>query len=404
MLQKITAIAWKDTIIRFSSWSEFLFFLILPITFTVLLSGGLGGGQGEPVDARIALLVVREDASEPAEALLAALATSDAVRVMERERAEAEELFADEFASALLIVPQGFGEAVLAGKTAVLTLQQLPNNNNAVIAGRAVETAVGEISRPWLAAQNSLGEAEQIAPFADSTARMAYFQQGVQLAGAELDQAPTRLIITQPERALVEAVGWDQAAHQSAGQLITWVFIPLLGTSGIFAYERYKGTLRRLFVTPTRQATFLLGTIGGQYGAAIVQMAILVGFGMLVMGVNWGQSPLGLALVLLSFGLASVAFGVMLGTFIRTESQASNLSIMLGMSMALLGGCWFPLELFPPAAQTAAHVLPTTWAMQGLTDLVMRGGGVADVMLETAVLGGFAILFFVVGIGRFRYE
>lgn len=404
MLQKITAIAWKDTIIRFSSWSELLFFLILPIVFTVLLSGGIGAGQSEPVDGRIALLVVREDASEPAEALLATLAESDAVRVEERERVEAEALFADKFAAALLIVPQGFGEAVLAGETAVLTLHQLPNNNNAVIAGRAVETAVGDISRPWLAAQTSLGEADQIAPFADDTAKIAYFRQGAELARAELAQAPSRLTITQPERALVEATGWNQAAHQSAGQLITWVFIPLLGTSGIFAYERYKGTLRRLFVTPTRQATFLLGTIAGQYGAAIVQMAVLVGFGLVVMGVNWGQSPLGLALVLLSFGLAAVAFGVMLGTFVRTEGQASNLSIMLGMSMALLGGCWFPLELFPAGAQTAAHVLPTTWAMRGLTDLVMRGGGVGDVWLETAVLCGFALLFFIVGIGRFRYE
>ena len=39
MLRKILAIAWKDAIIRFSSRSEILFFLVLPIVFTLILGG-----------------------------------------------------------------------------------------------------------------------------------------------------------------------------------------------------------------------------------------------------------------------------------------------------------------------------------------------------------------------------
>ena len=70
----------------------------------------------------------------------------------------------------------------------------------------------------------------------------------------------------------------DGAAHASSGQLITWVFIPLLGTSGVSAYERTVGTLRRLLTTPTKKATFLLGTITGQLGQAVVQMALLLLF------------------------------------------------------------------------------------------------------------------------------
>ena len=39
-MKKIFAIAWKDAIIRFASKSEWLFFVILPITFTFLIAGG----------------------------------------------------------------------------------------------------------------------------------------------------------------------------------------------------------------------------------------------------------------------------------------------------------------------------------------------------------------------------
>jgi ABC-2 type transport system permease protein len=74
------------------------------------------------------------------------------------------------------------------------------------------------------------------------------------------------------------------------------------------------------------------------------------------------------------------------------------------MVMALLGGCWWPLELFPEGLQQAVRVLPTTWAMDGLTDLTMRGGGLADVWLNAAVLVGFAAVFLAIGIWRFRYE
>lgn len=93
-----------------------------------------------------------------------------------------------------------------------------------------------------------------------------------------------------------------------------------------------------------------------------------------------------------------------MGTFVKSAGQANGLSIMAGMVMALMGGCWYPLELFPPAVQAAVHALPTTWAMQGMLDLVLRGRGLVDVLPEAGVLLGFAALFFAIGVWRFRYE
>jgi len=190
----------------------------------------------------------------------------------------------------------------------------------------------------------------------------------------------------------------------SAGQLITWVFIPLFGISALFAYERQQGTLRRLLTTPSHKATFLLGTISGQVAMALVQMLLLIGFGILVMKLNWGREPLALFVLLLAAALAAAAFGTTMGTFTKTESQASGLSIMFGMVFALMGGCWYPLELFPASMQNAVKILPTAWAMQGMLDLDVRGGGLIDILPEAGVLLGFAVVFFSVGVMRFRYE
>jgi len=182
------------------------------------------------------------------------------------------------------------------------------------------------------------------------------------------------------------------------------VFIPLIGLSGTFAYERQKGTLRRLMTTPTTRATFLFGTILAQVLTALLQMALLIGFGAFVMKVNWGQSPAALVIMLVASALAASALGTMLGTIVKTESQAMGLSIMLGMVMALLGGCWYPLELFPEVVRNIVKVLPTTWSMQGLLDILLRGGGVSAILPEAGVLLAFALVFFVIGVWRFKYE
>jgi ABC-2 type transport system permease protein len=265
-----------------------------------------------------------------------------------------------------------------------------------------VLTAIRRVSNPISAARNAVKQRESIQPFASDAEREAYFNSSIETAQSIQKDVPERVTLvtgnTQDE------VDYDPRANSSAGQLITWVFIPLFGISALFAYERQQGTLRRLLTTPSNKATFLLGTISGQVAMALVQMSLLVGFGILVMKLNWGRDPLALFVILLTSALAAAAFGTTMGTFIKTEGQANGLSIMFGMVFALMGGCWYPMELFPATIQNIVKILPTTWAMQGMLDLVLRGGGLRDILPEAGVLLGFAAIFFSVGVWRFRYE
>ena len=202
----------------------------------------------------------------------------------------------------------------------------------------------------------------------------------------------------------MDEIDYDPRANSSAGQMITWVFIPLFGISSLFAYEREKGTLRRILVSPTSRATFLLGTIITAVIWALVQMLLLILFGIFAMKLPWGQSPLALALVLTSSALAAAAIGVAMGAFIKSEGQAQGLSIMLGMVMGLLGGCWYPIELFPAVVQQAVKILPTRWAMEGTLDIVLRQQGLREVLPEAGVLLGFALVFLIIGIVGLNYR
>jgi ABC-2 type transport system permease protein len=266
---------------------------------------------------------------------------------------------------------------------------------------QALQASTAQLGSAVQAAQASLDQAEQMEPFGSPDEREAYFAASLARAEELIADPPARAETTQSPLATVEiATGFEQS---SPGQLVTWTLITLIGAAEVFVGERLGGTLRRLLVTPNTKAIINLGKISGRLVMGLVQMALLIGFGAIFLNVNWGRSWGALILIVLSFALAAVALGVLLGAFARTRGQASGLTILFSMLFAALGGAMWPLEVTPPAYQTAVKVLPTTWAMMGFNDIILRGQGVAQVLPEAGVLLLFAVVFFAVGVGRLRY-
>jgi ABC-2 type transport system permease protein len=397
-VKKIFAIFLKDTILRFTSPIEWGFFLILPIIFTFIL----GGGTGQSQDQRIFFYVVDQANSPLSSSLLSELEKSTAVRPGLVSLEEAEKDFDDSQISAVLIIPANFTLENLQSGSAEVELRQQPNNVRAFAIQQGVSAALTRISSVVDIAAASVSQAEALRPFPSEVEREVYFMASLDDAYTQLEAAPQR--ISEKQANTEDQVEYDPNANSAAGQMITWVFIPLIGLSAMFAMERQLGTLRRILVTPTSKATFLAGTVLGQVLTAVIQMAILIAFGALVLKLKWANAPSATALVVICSALAAGALGTMLGTFVKTEAQGNGLSIMIGMVMAMLGGCWYPIELFPQVMRSAAQALPTYWSMQGMLDILVRGQGVEGILLESGVLLGFALVFFLIGVLRFRYE
>ncbi|MCX8023975.1 MAG: ABC transporter permease [Thermanaerothrix sp.] len=395
-MRQILAIIRKDVLLRFSSPSEWLFFILLPVLFTFVLGMGNYGSDG-----KVALLVVDEAQNEVSARIIEALKDAPGLRPEVVSRTQAEERFLARKVDFWVYLPPELSvDRLMSGEPIRLWLYQQPNTLRALAVQRAVQTAVGEESLPFEAAHEAVVLAEQYGIFATKTERQQYFNEAHQLARTLWRQTPDRLEVIRPARAPV----YDPRAQASAGQLITWVFIPLFGISALLAYERNTGTLSRIMTTPTSRAIFLVGTIGGQVLMALVQMGLLVGFGVLVLRLPWARDLVALVLLLLTSALAAGAIGVFMGTWVRNEAQANSLSILMGMVMALLGGCWYPLEFFPAPVKTVVHVLPTTWALESMINYLMRGSTLQDLFPQLAVLTGFAVVFFVLGIWRLKRE
>jgi ABC-2 type transport system permease protein len=401
-MKKILNLAWNDIKIEFADRSTILFFFILPLIFTAVLGASFSGNSASDGDNRWLVPVVDQDQSDLSTNVIAELETSDILRPEVHSRAEAEQLLNDGEVAAILILPTGFETEVLSGNPVELELIRSPNDPNVLAIEQAIYTATGKVGNVVMAAANAVETTEKLEPFASIAARQAYFDESLEMAQDALaEPIAYSEITTAPETPRQYFTSFELS---SAGQLVTWTLITLLGASEVFVNERIGGTLRRLLSTPSEKATILSGKIGGRLSMGLLQMAVLIIAGALLFNINWGNSPLALAMVVFSFGLAAVALGVMLGAFAKTRSQASNLTVMFSMLMAALGGAWWQLEVTPPLYQKVVQIFPSTWAMKGFNEVMVRGGGPMDVLPITFVLLGFALIFFIIGVRRLRFE
>lgn len=397
-MRKLLALAWNHIRIEFEDRSTIVFYLILPIIFTVIVGSALGGGSG---DSRMAVLVVDEDRTAMSAELIGGLEASPVLRVSIESRDEAAQSLDDGKAVALVIIPAAFGDTLAAGKPIDLNLKSNPQDSRSLAVEQEINAVASHTSNAVQAALVSVAERERIKPFADAAEKQRYFDSSLKMARDVLKTPPARIEATQSSAATQEV---DSSTQSSAGQLVTWTMTTLLGVAGFLVYERVMGTSRRLAVTPTGKATILGGNILGRFALGVVQMIALIGFGALLLKVDWGRSPAALAVLIVTFALAATAFGVMLATFCKTMSQANGLAIMFSMLFAALGGCWWPLEITPPIYQTVVKVLPSTWAMQGFTDVIVRGKSLIDILPIAGILLIFAAVFFAIGIKRLRFD
>jgi ABC-2 type transport system permease protein len=352
----------KDIKVRFSSPLELVFFLVLPIVFTTVLAGT--GRQPDP-SAAAPLILVQDKAHDDASRMLAAaLRRVPDLRI--RQVTDPTELLR------------------LSDADVLLTLDP------AVPASTGLPFGVVVRLSPWRA---SAGQSAQLLRAYLTKARrgdLAASRGATAGSASAAASAPTSSAAT-PTFSSGDSVD-PNAATGSAGQIVTWVLVPLLGLGSTFVAERRRGTLRRILSTPTRRLSQVAGTAGAEVLAAVVQVAVLVSFGAIAFHLPWLSHPLALAGLTVSFCAAGAALGALFGMLCRTERQAGSLSLALALVLAIFGGCWYPASLFPASLQSVTRLDPAGWAMDGFLAVLAPGALSANVAKDAVSLVLFAAL------------
>lgn len=397
-MAKIFSIIKKDIRLYFATPVSLIFFIVLPIVFTTVLAVTTGSFSSGAI-----VLSYIDQANSPLSAsLLDELRKGGGLDAEVIDLAKAQSSFSKGQLDAYLLIPPDFStEAMLRGDLTVQLYQQ-PNRTSSQTIYQVLRLALTMLTSAQAKLNTVLQAYQRIHPEVTASELEKLGQELSAEIKLNLSEAPSRL--TESTSQVGDEVVYDPSISSSAGQLITWVFIPLVGLSGAMAYEREKSTLKRLLATPTSRITYFSATIFGQVLIALVQVSLLMVFGALVLKAPWLRRPIPTFLLLLAFSLASAGLGAFLGSIVRTESQASGISTSVGMIFALLSGAWFPIELFPKVMQNTAKIIPTYWGMQGLKDILISNKPIEQILPTIGILLGFAVVFLALGMVFFKTE
>ncbi len=402
-MHRLWGIVRTDFMRRFSSRLEWLFFLVLPLLFTAAVGVGLSGtmdsGNSPAEEVRVPLYVIQQDSGAPAEALLTALADVNL-------DVEIVDVLPDDTFG--LTIPTGFSAGLLAGENVTLTMRTRGDSNASPVVEQAVWAAQSRVGGAALVAKTGLAQAQESGLVTTTEGAALFFADLLTETLAATANPPVVTQVRWPEGVTVsndEDAMANSAEHASAGQVVTWVQITLLGVAEVLVDERLRGTLKRMLITPTSRVLILGSKLLATLAAGLAQITILLVGGDLLFKVGWGRAPLAVILVSFAFSLAVSGLGLFLATWLKTRSQASSLVVGLSMTMAALGGCWFPLEITPPVYRQVVQILPSTWALRAYEDILARSATLGDVLPAIAFMVGFGVIFAVLGMLRFRkYE
>jgi ABC-2 type transport system permease protein len=337
--------------------------LVAPLLCITIITAARYDSGGGP---RLPLPVVDEDQGPVANAFVKLLGErADVVRM---SRADAESLVRDRNrAAAAIVFPAGLSKRYLQGRTSEIELLTDPAS---AIDLQRVKLMLLLMDRDAAALADPIGEQ-----------RLTFAEEN--LTGGRL----------------------SRKSHEQNVPGFTIMFMLLAvvyGTSASLQREATSGTAQRILVAPVGFGRALLARLAARHLVGCAQMLALLVWGHLVFGVSLGPSlPAVLALTAATV-LVAVALGTLVAGIAGTSEQVLPLALAVVLLISAVGGLWWPVSVEPSALRSAAMVLPSTWAMQGMTDLVLRDRGFAAVLPSVAVLVLQGTVVLVAGIAAFR--
>jgi ABC-2 type transport system permease protein len=97
--------------------------------------------------------------------------------------------------------------------------------------------------------------------------------------------------------------------------------------------------------------------------------------------------------------IAAVNLGIFLSMFARTEFQAVQFIPLVIVPQVLLSGIVFPVSTEPGPLQVVSNVLPLTYAVDGMRDVMIKGADLSwsALQLDFAVVLLFCVLVIAAG-------
>ena len=368
------------------------------IPFGVLLLFTLAFGSGGQVKPQARVLLVDEDDSLISGFLSGAFnqgELADLVQLEPVSREVGEQRISKGDGTALLIIPAGFGEAVM--KDEPTTLRLVTNPAQRILPG-IVEGVLKTLVDGTFYAQQVLGEPlreimESTNDLADPPSNILVSSVSVQINETiqRLEDyvfPPAIELVVEMEEKEEETTSVDFGAIFFQSMLFMFLLFGAQGISDGLWREREERTLSRIVSAPGRLGAFLLGKVlagvvvlGGILAAALAVGTWLYDF-------PWVTYPAALLWLLLVAGLLIALFSLI--QLVASSRRGASLILnVIVFPMMMLGGSFFPPEGMPDWLAVIGRYTPNGY---GLHILKILHAGAPDMGIVLQAFLVFAVV------------
>ena len=194
------------------------------------------------------------------------------------------------------------------------------------------------------------------------------------------------------EYLLAGMLGYGAAATAFAGLAIVLVI------------RREDGILKRLRATPLPPWTYVAGVLGSTILVFALEATALILLGRLMFGVPLPDRVVSLALALLLGALAFSALGLAVTGLVRSAEGSSAVVNAIYLPMSFISGSFFSPHSFPRFLEVVADVLPLTYFIRLVRDVMLRGDEIWSQAADVAVVAGWGAAGVAVAVHTFRWE
>ena len=168
--------------------------------------------------------------------------------------------------------------------------------------------------------------------------------------------------------------------------------------------ERTSGTLERLLATPVKRSEIVYGYMLSYGLIAIFQTAVVVLAAIWLLDVEVVGNLFNVIIVNVVLALVALAFGILLSTLAKLEFQMMQFIPLVIMPQLFFSGI-IPLSSMGDWAQTVGKFLPLTYSGDAMSQIILYGRGIGDILPNIGVLLIFLVILTIlniVGLRRYR--
>jgi len=407
----------KDLKRRFADPVALLIWIGMPVMMGGMMSL-LFGGDGQAPRAHV--LVVNQDDSVIGNFLVGALGQGGMDEFLSVEEVDLEtgrERIGDGDGTALLIVPEGFGTALLNDEPTELTL--ITNPAQRILPAIIVE-GLEILGEAVFYGQRLLGE--PIRELADGPPPGQDFFDSATIAelSAQINDRMTAAgdLLFPPvldldfggaetageageEETAASPTGFDLARFFLPGMIFMSILFIAQGMSDDLWKEKQAGTLRRAVSSPNSLLLFVAGKLlaGLLLIAMVATMALLVG----VFAFDMSLLRASVAVIWCAYaGTALLCLFLFIAILGSTQRAANLISMMTLFPLMMIGGSFFPFEMMPVWMRTVGAWTPNGLAVVQLRELLFGTPEPAALAVATLAIAATAGVTFLLCVRRLR--